>query len=502
MPEILNIIWAIFLIVVFFGGSIFVHEFGHYLAARKRGLAIERFSIGFGPKIWSTQIDGVEWCVSLFPLGGYVALPQLANLEGIEGAYDENHKALPPISYTDTLTVAVMGVVFNMIFAFVLACILWGVGRPSTDSLQTTHIGQILEKIEDADDTEQLGPGLVAGLLPGDKILSIDGEKVSSWREVRQAIVTGVDRDGAGTPRTRLTIERAGQTLQLAATPLISGPEKLRSLGLLPEEELLVGRVFKNSPAEKAGIQNGDQILSVNSERIRTYYAYATLVEKAGTQPLQLEILRDGQKKEFRLSPQQAQVGRDGKTAALLGFDFAPKIIILHEDPFTQIGNAVTLTWRTLVTLVYPRSDIKLTHLSGPPGIAWFIYRLSSDLRQLLSFIVIINVNLAILNLLPLPVLDGGHIVLATIEKIRKKPVPAAYVAVLQNIFTFLLLGLMVYIMVFADLPRLRRDWKEQREIKKELKNLLPEPIFDIQTPTAAQRLPARKILPSLPLPS
>lgn len=472
MPEFLHIIWAVFLIVVFFGGSIFVHELGHYLAARRRGLKVDRFSIGFGPKLWSWKRDGVEWCVSLFPLGGYVALPQLADLEGLEGEYKDKKK-LPKISYADTVIVAVMGVVFNIIFAFVLASVLWVAGRPMTDSQQTTTIGTVLERMADDKGVERISGGYAAGLQAGDKIVTIDGVPVRNWRDVKQLVVTSLGRDAQNEPQVTLVVEREGQRLSITATPELAGPEKLRSLGILPAEELFVGQVFKNSPAEHTGVKTGDQIVAVDGTRVHNYYDYARLMEKAGERAVALSLVRAGQEKVFKLTPQKVQITRSGKQAQLLGFDIKPKMVIVHQDPVSQIADAAALTWRTLTTLVHPDSDIKLTHLSGPPGIAWAIYRLSEDIRTLLSFIVIINVNLAILNLLPLPVLDGGHIVLATINRFRKKPVSAEYISAVQTIFTVMLLGLMLYVMFFADAPRVGRDWKEQQNWKKEQQEAL-----------------------------
>ena len=167
-------IWAIFLVILFFGGSIFIHELGHFLAARRRGLKVERFSIGFGPKIFGWKKDGVDYRVSLFPLGGYVALPQLADMNAIEGKPEPGVKQLPPISYTDKMIVSVMGAVFNLIFAFILATILWGVGQPSSKEQLTTTIGYVSQSINIDPETKVPGPGFVAGLHPGDKVLAVD----------------------------------------------------------------------------------------------------------------------------------------------------------------------------------------------------------------------------------------------------------------------------------------------------------------------------------------
>mgnify|MGYP003340689615 CR=1 FL=1 len=140
ISDLLGSLRGILLIVVFFGGSIFVHELGHFLAARKRGLKVERFSIGFGPRLFGwTGKDGVDYRVSLIPLGGYVALPQLADMQGIEGENAEDAEALPKITFADKMIVSVMGAVFNVIFAFVLATILWFTGDRKSTRLNSSH---------------------------------------------------------------------------------------------------------------------------------------------------------------------------------------------------------------------------------------------------------------------------------------------------------------------------------------------------------------------------
>jgi regulator of sigma E protease len=474
--DFLQVVWSIFLIVAFFGGSIFVHEFGHYLAARKRGLKVERFSIGFGPKLWSTKRDGVEWCVCVFPLGGYVALPQLADLEGIEGKYEG--EKLPPISYTDTLIVAVMGVVFNMLFAFALGCILWGVGRPVPADQNTTTIGTVLTLLDFEKGPSLPGPGVAAGLKPMDNLLEIDGVPVKNWRDVKQMIVTGVERDSAHLPQCTLKVERAGKVLELKATPVLYGDEHLRSLGILPFERLLVEKVDKNSPAESVGIQAGDEIIAFGEKPLYDFYDFQTALEANKDAPTSLIYRRAGKEISLPITPKIVKISRKGETTPSIGVEFKMETVIIHQNPFEQITDAAVLTWRTLTTLVNPSSDIKLTHLSGPPGIAWMIYRLSDDLRRLLYFIIIINVNLAILNLLPLPVLDGGQIVVATINKLRGKNLPVQTVIVLQNIFAVVLLVLMVYVMCFADLPRVHRQWKEQQAYKAQLRDAI-EPVFE-----------------------
>ncbi|HEX2099526.1 MAG TPA: site-2 protease family protein, partial [Candidatus Synoicihabitans sp.] len=148
-------LWAVFLIVLFFGGSIFVHELGHFLAARRRGVHVTRFSIGFGPKIFSWYgKDGVEYRLSWLPLGGYVALPQLADMRGIEGESDVPVERLAPISYSTKIIVFAAGAFFNVLFALALATILWLVGQPTTSDQATTQFGYVVPKLTLEDGAE------------------------------------------------------------------------------------------------------------------------------------------------------------------------------------------------------------------------------------------------------------------------------------------------------------------------------------------------------------
>jgi regulator of sigma E protease len=167
LSSALGNVWSIFLIVLFFGGSIFVHELGHFLAARRRGVKVERFSIGFGPRVlgWRGK-DGVDYRLSLFPLGGYVALPQLADMSGIEGETESDVPSLPPISYSTRMIVFAAGAFFNILFAFALATILWFVGQPTSEDLATTRIGYVSSTLTLENGETVTSPAREAGLRP------------------------------------------------------------------------------------------------------------------------------------------------------------------------------------------------------------------------------------------------------------------------------------------------------------------------------------------------
>ncbi|HTB62800.1 MAG TPA: site-2 protease family protein, partial [Opitutales bacterium] len=218
--SLVSTLWGWMFIALLLGGSIFVHELGHFLAARWRGLKVDRFSIGFGPKIFSWKgKDGVEYRLSWLPLGGYVALPQLADMRGIEGDPSEDVRALPPISYLDKMITVTAGVVFNMIFALALSLLLWGVGVPWPSATDTQVVGYVfptMETLKDGTPAYQLPPSHIprdepfdpspapaakAGLLPGDRILAVDGHAVENFRDLPEAVALSSGRDEKGNPQ-------------------------------------------------------------------------------------------------------------------------------------------------------------------------------------------------------------------------------------------------------------------------------------------------------------
>lgn len=561
-------IWTIFLVIFFFGGSIFVHELGHFLAARQRGLKIERFSIGFGPKLFGWKKNGVDYRVSLLPLGGYVALPQLSDLHLVEG--NSKAKALPPISYTDKILVSVMGAVFNLLFAFMLATLLWMVGQPSSSEAQTTIVGYVPETIQTDLETEVAGPAYIAGIQPGDEVLEIDGRTIHNFKDIQQTIITGSGRAASGQAEAIFKIKRGTDIFTLVVEPVlvqfntISG-DRMRVSGLQPKQDMVIKQTIPYSPAEVAGILPGDTLLSANGTPLYALPTLASIINKDPTQPITLQLQRAKKLITLELQPQlipstkplgkltlnqnatkdawieflpmynakkevekpaepsspstliafnkgpsaifkdiklgdtlisinnqktyslQAMLdaanthtlalnmqGTGGpyttllsntqaslvppKTQALIGIQLEHHALILHVNPFTQFYDNITMTLRTLGGLIRQSSDVKIQNLMGPPGILRILHNFTTqDFRLVLWFTILFNINLAIINLLPIPVLDGGHMLFATIGKLRRKALPLNFIAATQSFFILLLFGLMIYVSFF-DVRRWQGD--------------------------------------------
>ncbi len=435
------------------GFSIFIHELGHFLAAKKRGLVADRFSIGFGPRLFGWHRNGTDFRVSLLPLGGYVSLPQLAEMGRLEGGEGDESKALPPISYTDKMIVAVMGAVFNLIFAFLISLVLWGVGR---EIIKSTEVDFVAPEIVNSEGEVVPGPAHEAGLIAGDIILRVDGQRVGDWMQLNNAIMTGTGREENGRAYAELEILRDGDTMEMTVYPVLVTSEAIRHIGVDPGVDLVVLDVQKNMPAYAAGLQAGDVLHALDGQDIQSSAFLSVYLSEHAGGPIDLTVLRDGEEVTLPIEPRIAE----GETTPRFGFAYtyeAEKVRV-HRNPVEQLGIMANTMRMTLYALIHTDSDVKVRNMSGPVGI---VHGLSTMARygviDLIWFLALINVNLAIINLLPIPVLDGGHMLFATISKIIGRPLPVPLMEKVQAAFMVLLLGMIVYISFF-DVGRVGRD--------------------------------------------
>src|SRR5262245_14719998 len=252
--QVLKVIFIILEVLVLFNLLIFVHELGHFLAARWRGLKIERFAIWFGKPIWKTKIGDVEYCLGSIPAGGYVSLPQMATMEAIEGKTESDAQQLPPVSPLDKIIVAFAGPLFSFGLAIVFAFVVWLVGRPVTESETTTVIGSV----------EKNGPADKAGLRAGDRILEVDGKPVTKFGGMGASVIWRVVRSEGDTIPVK--VQRNGQVLELQSGFVKEKTKPwqrqgLRQINIAPAHSAMIGEVVTNSPAAKAGLRTGDKIL-------------------------------------------------------------------------------------------------------------------------------------------------------------------------------------------------------------------------------------------------
>ena len=464
--HVLRIIFILLEVVVLFNLLIVVHELGHFLAARWRGLVIEKFGVWFGKPLWKKTINGVEYSLGSLPLGGFVALPQLAPMDIIEGETDVDRAKLPRISAFDKIIVAIAGPLFSLLLALVFAAIVWAVGHPVSEADTTTVIGYV----------EHNSPGEKAGLKAGDKILEVDDKPVTRFSGMNDSVTWNVIRsEGETIP---FVVERDGKRLSVSVTPYIAPSsgwrrKSVRQVMIYPATTPVVDEVQPNTPAAAAGLKRGDVILGFDGIRIYSPVALADYVESRAGKPISLAVQRQGQELHLTVTPQLLP---NEKTPRIgIAWDTSGRMTISHPNPVEQVYNSVTSTLDTIGAVASPKSDVKLQHLSGPLGIFRIYYLLFENERgwQLaLWFSVILNVNLAILNMLPIPVLDGGHIVLALIEAVRRKPVNIRVLEIVQTGCAVLIIGYIAYISFF-DVG----DWIGQKR-----ESTSPEP-----TPQAAK---------------
>ena len=547
MDGFIGYLMPVVLVVLFFGGSILVHEFGHFIVAKRRGLFVPKFSIGFGPKLFGFKYKGTEFIVSLLPLGGYVAVPQLADLSAVEGEYDIPSNA-KHASWIDKILIAFAGPIFNILFAFVVGVVLYFYGLPVPSELMDNTIGYVEKTIDMSDGSTVVSPAYSAGLLAGDKIISVDGMSVRRFDDISQLIALGTHKTETGDPYSLLKIERDGAYHEIAVCPIKisqtgNDNDAFRVIGVFPRQVLQIAG-FSDNFDRKHDIIIGDRIVSANGIPVlnistlhdicKSSDVIELMIERNGelfsrTVPLhkivqkkdylniefgrsRLCLIPGGENEPIRAiidnssmsfwkhsknifsvhainginvnsleqakdhieksvaNPVILQCSNDTTLVLddiqsieivppeytnVIGIQFASDIVITHPSPMSLIYDTTVMTFKTLHGLFSHSSDISPKHLMGPAGLIKTLHGFAKNsFPWLLWFVIMLNVNLAIINLLPLPVLDGGIIAIALLERITGWKAIGKICSKLQTIFFILLLCLIIYI-TFFDISRM-----------------------------------------------
>jgi len=438
-------------VVLLFNLLIGVHELGHFLAAKWRGLQVDRFAIWFGKPLWKKKIGGVEYALGWIPAGGYVALPQMATMETIEGKADAEKPAapLPNVSPLDKIIVAFAGPLFSFLLAVVFAVVVWQVGKPSVEADNSTTVGWI----------DPTGPAAKAGLLPGDVILEVDGHPVHHFAPTSSDSVTWRIVTSTGT-NVAIKYLRDGKEAVVYALPFHAKTKwyerrALRKILISAAAKATLFEVATNSPAALAGLKPGDEVVALDGQKIYSPFAVDSAQEAMSNgvvKPLTLTVRRGGEQFDKTLTPvKPVQPANAYPLLGITAWQGDTNKTLVYPSPAEQIKASAGQIFNTFGAL-FSHSEIGVQQLGG----AVMIIRVYSNLfqdedgwRRVLWFSVILNVNLALLNMLPLPVLDGGHITLSLIEWIRRRPVHAKILERIQTAFAALLITFMVYIAFF-----------------------------------------------------
>jgi regulator of sigma E protease len=449
----LSILWNLAAFIVALGVLITVHEFGHFWVARRCGVRVERFSIGFGKALWRrTDKLGTEYVIALIPLGGYVKMLD----ERAEPVVPElRHYAFNNKTVGQRAAIIAAGPIANFLFAIFAYWLVFIIGVPGVRPV----IGEI-------------SPNSIAAqaqIQPGTELKAVDGIETPDWDAVRLQLVAKI-----GDEHTTLSVaqfgsnQRQDKTLDLrhwAFEPDKQDP--VSSLGIRPrgpQIEPVLSEVQVNSAASKAGLQAGDRIVKVNGQPLTQWMTFVTLVRDNPDKPLVLDIERQGSSLSLTLTPDSKQV--NGKAEGFAGV--VPKIIPLPDEyktvrqygPFSAILEASDKTWQLMKLTVSMlgkliTGDVKLNNLSGPISIAQGA-GMSAEFGVIyyLMFLALISVNLGIINLFPLPVLDGGHLLFLAIEKLKGGPVSERVQDFSYRIGSILLV-LLMGLALFNDFSRL-----------------------------------------------
>ncbi|MDE1221075.1 sigma E protease regulator RseP [Vibrio aestuarianus] len=450
-----GILWNFISFIIALGILVAVHEFGHFWVARRCGIKVEKFSIGFGKSIWSRVArDGTEYSLSVIPLGGYVKM--------LDSRVDDVAPELKPFAFDQKplwkrAAVVGAGPAFNFFFAIFAYWLVFLIGVPAVKPV----IGDITPQSIAAQ----------AGLASGMQIKAVSGVETLDWESVNMGLIGHI-----GDEQLTLTVsssDRIGleeiKTLDLHSWNF--NPETESAMGALgfkpfvPEISHTLTNVSQGGAGEKAGLQVGDTLIQANGVKIEQWQQVVELIQSNPSRAIDLTVERDGQPVEVKLIPDTRELPQ-GKTIGFAGI--APKVaewpesyrFELQYGVFESVGRAVEkteqvigLTISMLKKLVV--GDVGLNNLSGPISIAKGAGATADyGLVYFLGFLALISVNLGIINLVPLPMLDGGHLLFFAIEAIIRRPVPEKVQEMGYRIGGAIIFSLMA-VAIFNDFTRL-----------------------------------------------
>ncbi len=415
---------------------VFIHEFGHFFVAKKLGVKVHTFSIGFGKKLITWKRGETEYAISAIPFGGYVAMAGESPEDGGYGNADEFR--VKPIWVR--FLIAIAGPAANVVFAFLILFGLYlnGVQEPK----HSMKVGEV----------DVGSPGEKAGLQRGDEVLKLNGKPVTGWESFMQDVAM---EGGHPIP---LEIRRSEQSLTLTMVPEINAKFGIALSGITGEAEVVVAKVMPGKPAEAAGLKLGDKIMAVDGIRIPSATALIEMVNGSKGESITISVVRDNQKLEIPIRPVMDESSKRYVVGIYPGLS-VPTILVKRgvlgamNKSVEKNAESATLVFKTLSGIILGK--IKLKALSGPIGIVQMIAgSLRQSVQKFLEFMALLNTNLAVLNILPLAITDGGVVMFLFLEWIRKKPLALSTQHMINRVgFSFFLL--LFLFVTFQDILRI-----------------------------------------------
>lgn len=457
--------WIAILIVLFFGITIFVHELGHFLVAKRMGMVIETFALGFGPALWKRKINGITYKIGLIPVGGYVSLPQIdpSGMSTIQGDTEKNPAKLPPVSPWRRIPVLFCGSLGNAIFAVALAWFIYWGPESVTFEENNAMVGSV--------DTNSVA--YERGLRNGDGILEVNGKKVSSWYTFSIECLLAPGKDNAEATLLVASGESAPREIRVPLTVTKDNIQVVDGVGRAGP--CIVAEITPGGSADEAGMQPLDVIKTFDGIRIASVAHMQDLVALKSGVTVPVTIEREGLAMKLNVTPRFDPE----QDRARIGVMLVSEIVtpwMQESDPWRQLESDSTAIVRVLQALVTPSEARKAAQgLGGPVMIfATLFLAIKISFMNAIGFLRFLNINLAILNLLPIPVLDGGHIMFTLWEGITGRKVSPRVVNALVNTFAVLLIGVMI-LLTFKDAKFVKDRWPAFSQKAAQSEQVTPE---------------------------
>ncbi|MCD6186993.1 MAG: RIP metalloprotease RseP [Desulfuromusa sp.] len=430
--------------ILMLGVLVFIHELGHFVVAKMCGVKVLKFSLGFGPKLVSHRRGETEYQVCAIPLGGYVQmLGEGGGEQGeeVELTAEEKARSFAEQTVTKRLAIVLAGPVMNLILPLLILPISFMVGvQMPTYVDQPACVGYVVPESNAA----------IGGFLADDCVMAVNQRIVGSWNDTNKSFISHAGDD------LIFQVERDGEQLQLQIPADNDSLQGMQALGLLPWQAARIGGLAADMPAAEAGLQKGDLILQIENYPISSWYDLKGIIQKIGNKSVAVHLERAGKPLIVDLTPEQ----RDGEGDYLLGI--AP----LYNSELKRFGfvdavrEGASRTWELIeLTVVFVQKlftgNVSTKNIGGPITVVQIAGQAAqTDLSAILSVLAFISIQLGILNLLPIPILDGGHILFYVIELVIRRPVSIRAREMAQQVGMAMLLMLMV-LAFYNDIVRL-----------------------------------------------